>query len=231
MVKGEQVENAARAMAKNMHERSPDLFPFPTWEGVPEETKNRVRESAIMALASVGQPVEETIETLRRNGIVVAPAEGRRLAMAKAIGFAGRHHLDESADEEEFWTFSAPVSREAYLKMADGAIAFERRAAVSASLSGARPIWECAGCGHVTRNPLGDIETLRDAGARACCPERKMRPLAIPASEAARWLAAACVRVTRDTEGRTMTARERRIYDLGSQAFETLLAIADENET
>lgn len=42
-------------------------------------------------------------------------------------------------------------------------------------------IYECAGCGRVTKKPDQDLETLQKAGHRSCCPERKMLAL-VPAA-------------------------------------------------
>lgn len=39
-------------------------------------------------------------------------------------------------------------------------------------------IFECTGCGRVTRNPDADLALLRKAGGISCCPERHMVPLA-----------------------------------------------------
>ena len=36
---------------------------------------------------------------------------------------------------------------------------------------------ECLGCGHLCGDPDKDLALLQKAGARACCPERKMVPL------------------------------------------------------
>lgn len=37
-----------------------------------------------------------------------------------------------------------------------------------------RPIYECTGCGTVTRNPAKQLELYRQAGGQSCCPERNM---------------------------------------------------------
>lgn len=37
-----------------------------------------------------------------------------------------------------------------------------------------RPIYECTGCGTVTRDPTAQMALYKRAGALSCCPERKM---------------------------------------------------------
>ncbi|WP_411975959.1 hypothetical protein [Sulfitobacter faviae] len=37
--------------------------------------------------------------------------------------------------------------------------------------------YHCVGCGHICGNPEKDLEILRKAGARSCCPEREIEPL------------------------------------------------------
>lgn len=39
-------------------------------------------------------------------------------------------------------------------------------------------IYECTGCGRVTKEPQEDLELLKRAGHITCCPERKMVPAA-----------------------------------------------------
>lgn len=37
--------------------------------------------------------------------------------------------------------------------------------------------YHCIGCGRIFGDPEKDMRILRKAGARSCCPERKMEPL------------------------------------------------------
>ncbi|QIG76163.1 hypothetical protein EVC24_142 [Rhizobium phage RHph_I4] len=34
--------------------------------------------------------------------------------------------------------------------------------------------YQCSGCHRRVRDPVEDLELLREAGHRSCCPERKM---------------------------------------------------------
>ena len=38
----------------------------------------------------------------------------------------------------------------------------------------------CTGCGHICGDPERDLRILQRAGARSCCPDRKMLPLSAP---------------------------------------------------
>lgn len=42
-----------------------------------------------------------------------------------------------------------------------------------------RPVYECTGCGCVTRDPIKQIRLYRSAGRLSCCPERRMVELPI----------------------------------------------------
>lgn len=53
----------------------------------------------------------------------------------------------------------------------------ELEAPADESLWADRPIYECTGCGTVTRDPEMQLKLFQKAGAQSCCPERNMQIL------------------------------------------------------